>query len=90
MHFRAGTQRISPLLLLATLAYAPAAFAQERQGEGDVPIVGLVDTAAKLARTPTRVRTGAPRLGAHTDEILAELDLDEPKRTALRKARVVT
>jgi formyl-CoA transferase len=34
------------------------------------PIVG---PAAKFARTPTRVRAGAPTAGQHTAEILAEL-----------------
>ena len=41
-----------------------------RGAEGEAPIVG---PAAKLSRTPTRVRSAAPALGAHQDEILAEL-----------------
>ena len=45
------------------------------------PVVG---PAAKLSRTPTRVRNGAPALGAHDDEILAELGLSEAEREALR------
>lgn len=72
MHFRAGTHRISPLLLLATLAYAPAAASQERQGEGDVPIVGLVDTAAKLARTGIALEDARTVLGAAQLLIVAE------------------
>jgi crotonobetainyl-CoA:carnitine CoA-transferase CaiB-like acyl-CoA transferase len=41
-----------------------------RSAEGIVPIVG---PAAKLSRTPTRVRTAAPALGQHDREILTEL-----------------
>jgi crotonobetainyl-CoA:carnitine CoA-transferase CaiB-like acyl-CoA transferase len=48
-----------------------------------------VGPAAKLARTPTRVRSGAPALGAHTDEVLAELGLAPPERAALRKTGVI-
>jgi formyl-CoA transferase len=50
------------------------------------PITG---PAAKLARTPIRVRSAAPALGAHTHEILAELGLGEDARRALRAAGVV-
>jgi len=50
------------------------------------PIVG---PAAKLSRTPTRVRTGAATLGAHNDEILAELGLSEAERAGLRARRVI-
>ena len=38
-----------------------------------VPIVG---PAAKFSRTPTRIRTAAPGLDEHRDEILAELQAD--------------
>jgi formyl-CoA transferase len=50
------------------------------------PIVG---PAAKFSRTPTRVRTGAPGLGQHNEEILAELGFDEAARTKLRESGVV-
>jgi len=52
----------------------------------EAPVVG---PAAKLSRTPTRVRTAAPALGAHTDEVLAELGLDPAERAALRERGVV-
>lgn len=51
-----------------------------------VPVAG---PAAKFSRTPTAVRTGAPALGAHTDEILTELGVDPAERTRLRRDRVI-
>ena len=39
-----------------------------------VPIVG---PAAKFSRTPTRIRSAAPALGEHNDEILAEIRSNE-------------
>jgi formyl-CoA transferase len=49
----------------------------------------LVGPAAKFSRTPTKVRHGAPALGSHGDEILAELGLDEEERQRLRDSVVV-
>jgi formyl-CoA transferase len=56
------------------------------EGQRGVPIVG---PAAKFSRTPTSVRSGAPALGAHTDQILAELGVDAEEREALRRDRVI-
>jgi len=57
------------------------------QPEGtEVPIVG---PAAKFARTPTRVRSAAPGLGADTDEILAELGIAASDRQRMRDDGVV-
>jgi formyl-CoA transferase len=50
------------------------------------PIVG---PAAKFSRTPVRVRTGAPALGAHSDEILAELGYADDERRRLREAGAI-
>ena len=57
------------------------------QADGSTaPITG---PAAKFSRTPTRVRTGAPALGAHTDEILGEMGLDEAEIRRLRQIGVL-
>jgi formyl-CoA transferase len=57
------------------------------QADGSTqPITG---PAAKLSRTPTRVRTGAPALGAHSDAILTELGLDADAIARLRDLGVV-
>ncbi len=55
-------------------------------GGKSAPIIG---PAAKLSRTPLRVRSGAPALGAHSDEILAEIGLDESARAKLREAGII-
>jgi formyl-CoA transferase len=52
------------------------------EGNRRVPVVGPV---AKFSRTPTRVRTGAPALGADSDAILEELGVDADERDALRR-----
>ncbi len=57
------------------------------QHEGTpAPIVG---PAAKLSRTPTRVRAPAPGLGQHNDEILGELGLSEEEIARLRESGVL-
>jgi len=52
----------------------------------EAPITG---PAAKFSRTPVRVRSGAPALGAHTDAILEELGFDEAEVAGLRARGVV-
>jgi formyl-CoA transferase len=56
------------------------------EGNAPLPVVG---PAAKLSRTPLAVRSGAPSLGAHTDEILGELGVDPEQRERLRREGVV-
>jgi formyl-CoA transferase len=55
----------------------------------DGSVVPVTGPAAKLSRTPLRVRSAAPALGAHDDEILEELGYDAPARARLRAARVI-
>jgi formyl-CoA transferase len=56
------------------------------RGGARVPIIG---PAAKLSRTPARVRFPARELGADTEAVLAELGVGSDERRALRAAGVV-
>lgn len=49
--------------------------------EGKVPNIGF---AVKLSGTPQQVRRHPPLLGEHTDEVLAEMGIDEAQRRELR------
>jgi formyl-CoA transferase len=51
-----------------------------------IPVTG---PAAKFSRTPTKVRTPAAALGAHSDEVLAELGYDAERIARLRAASVI-
>ena len=59
------------------------------RGESDAEAVPITGPAAKFSRTPTRVHSPAPELGAHNDEILEELGIGAEQRRELRKARVI-
>ncbi|MGA7872206.1 MAG: CoA transferase [Candidatus Binatus sp.] len=54
----------------------------------DGKLAPITGPAAKFSRTPTRIRSGAPALGAHTEEILAELGIDAEARKRLRESGV--
>jgi formyl-CoA transferase len=49
----------------------------------------LVGPAPKFSRTPLRVRSAAPALGAHTDALLEELGVDAAERAGLRERGVI-
>jgi len=51
--------------------------------------VQLPGVLPKLDATPGTIRSRAPALGEHTDEVLASLGLDEAKRAALRARGVI-
>ncbi len=83
---------IAPVRSYAEAAADPHVRAREMlqdvaQEDGTLrPITG---PAAKLSRTPLRVRSGAPALGAHNDEILREAGFDTTAIAELRKLGVV-
>jgi crotonobetainyl-CoA:carnitine CoA-transferase CaiB-like acyl-CoA transferase len=58
-----------------------------RQEDGSV--IPLVGPSWKLSRTPAAVRTGAPALGAHNAEILAEIGVGPGELAQLRADGVV-
>jgi len=51
-----------------------------------IPVTG---PAAKLSRTPTRVRSGARELGADSEDVLRELGISDERRRRLRDAGIV-
>jgi formyl-CoA transferase len=55
----------------------------------DGSMATLNGPVAKFSRTPTRVRTGAPAVGSHNDEILAEIGIDVATRKRLKKAGII-
>ena len=44
--------------------------------------------APRLSRTPGGISWPGPRLGQHTDEVLAEAGLDDTERARLRAAHI--
>ena len=59
---------------------------RHKLGDGELLLPGLVP---KLSRTPGATRWIGPRLGEHTDEVLASLGYDAEGIAALRKSRAV-
>ena len=51
--------------------------------------VDIVAPPLKFSRTPVRVRTPAPSLGQHNDEILRDLGIDDETIAAMREAGVI-
>lgn len=51
--------------------------------------IKLVGQAVKMSRTPQKIRSATPGLGEHTNEVLAELGLNQIEIEALHAANVV-
>ncbi len=77
----------APLLERLELLTDPQIAASELIEEVDHPQVGRIRhtrPAARFDRTAARIRGFAPTLGQHTDEVLAEIGLQESELAALR------
>jgi crotonobetainyl-CoA:carnitine CoA-transferase CaiB-like acyl-CoA transferase len=66
-----------------------AGFMQDFDYPGLPKPAPLARAPVKLSRTPGEIRTRAPTLGEHTDEIMAGLGYDRPAVAALREKGVV-
>jgi formyl-CoA transferase len=76
-----------PILNYAQALASDHAIAREAVMEIDHPVEGKVKSIGfpvKLSETKQRVRLPPPLLGEHTDQILAELGVDEKTREQLR------
>ena len=76
----------------ADMAVDPHFAARGALVEVDDPEVGpllMPAPAPRLSRTPSTVRWAGPRLGQHTDEVLAEAGLTDPDIAALRSAGAI-
>jgi formyl-CoA transferase len=73
----------------AEAAREPAVLAREMLQTPPGSALPVTAPAVKLSRTPLRVRSAAPALGAHNDEILDELGVAPEERRRLRARRVI-
>jgi crotonobetainyl-CoA:carnitine CoA-transferase CaiB-like acyl-CoA transferase len=82
-----------PVLDLDQVLADPQVKAQELLKSVDYPgaprPVPLADTAVRLSATPGGIRHRAPKLGEHTNEVLAELGFNEKEIQELRAAEAV-
>ncbi|HSV55258.1 MAG TPA: CoA transferase [Burkholderiaceae bacterium] len=82
----------APALTRSEVIRHPQVLASEAIVEVDHPAAGRLRQArspARFERTPSEIRRGAPLLGEHNDEILAELGYSESMRNELRAGRII-
>jgi CoA:oxalate CoA-transferase len=83
----------APVLSIQELVEHPQIKAREMLAEVDHPVAGrfaIPGFPIKLSATPGTVRTPAPLLGQHTDEVLSTIvGLSEQKIQELKAAKVV-
>lgn len=83
---------VGPVATVDEVVRDPQFAARGLFAQVDHPRLGPLPQVAfpvKLSVTPGRVRTPAPELGQHTDELLAELGYDAAARAALRRDGVI-
>ena len=91
---RLGAEQVpcAPILESHELLTDAQIAANELIEEVDHPQAGRIRhtrPAARFERTPARIRGFAPTLGQHTDEVLAEIGLQESELAALRTAGTI-
>lgn len=82
----------APVLKRRELLDHPQIRASDVIRESEHPQAGRLRQAiapARFEKTPAEIRRGAPLLGEHTDEVLAEAGLSEGEIAALRTERVI-
>ncbi len=82
----------APVLTRNALLEHPQFQASKIVVESDHPHAGRLRqalAAARFDRTPTKIQRGAPKLGEHSQEILAEIGLTPDEIDALRRDTVV-
>ncbi len=82
----------APALTRAEVMGHPQVLASGAIVETKHPVAGRLRQARHAARfevTPASIRRGAPQLGEHTDEVLAELGLERTEIDELRSSRAI-
>ncbi|MAE93380.1 MAG: hypothetical protein CL910_01835 [Deltaproteobacteria bacterium] len=82
----------APVLSRGDLLEHPQIRANELIVEGEHPVAGAMRQARpaeRFDRTPSTLARPAPLLGEHTDEVLAELGVDDASRERLRNEGVL-
>jgi len=83
---------VGPIQTVDEVVTDPQVLARGMIGEVKHPTAGTVRTIGcpvRLTATPPQVRTAPPLLGQHTDDVLAELGVDQERLVALRASGAV-